>query len=269
MIFFCFHNHLKPKIVNDNKIRHLSVVCVCLDKRQFIRDGKTERDGACLCVCVCFRVLQLCVLVWSSHVFLLVIVLPQGISSTANLIRFHLCCSAEHWNHSESRPTPCPLFRKQLWERLRQEKEKFGTDLKLFRFFFFKSDDRRDGNWMKWMVIGCRVRQRKLFSISKKNQQLFLNLKSQMWDKRAHLHKIIKGKFVSLCFFTISSALSFLLLINFSSSLLWKLLSSGYKGPCIPTKIQLSTLALSLPTSAVSPTHEFPFMCLPFMWLLS
>lgn len=53
-----------------------------------------------------------------------------------------------------------------------------------------------------------------------KNQQLFLNLKSQMWDKRAHLHKIIKGKFVSLCFFTISSALSFLLLINISSSLL-------------------------------------------------
>lgn len=49
--------------------------------------------------------------------FLLVIVFPPGMSSTANLIRFHLCCLAEHWSKVWKQSNTLPDFCKQLLKK--------------------------------------------------------------------------------------------------------------------------------------------------------
>lgn len=105
-----------------------------------------------------FEYPQLWVPVWSSHVFLLVIVLLQGFSSTPNLIRFHLCCSAEHWNWKfGSHPTPCLLFVNNFYKGL-EKRKKFWQETSAVQTKGGENTERRsDGMkipWDGWLKVG-------------------------------------------------------------------------------------------------------------------
>lgn len=137
--------------------------------------GDITGEKACHGLCV----LQLCVSVWSSHVFLLVIVLPQGISLTATSFVFICAALLNTGTKFGSHPTPCLLFVNNFYTGLEKRKKIWhGTKAIQTKE---QSDDRGDEYGMKWMVIGWKVKAEvlKLISIKWiKSRALYLNSRS-------------------------------------------------------------------------------------------
>lgn len=113
--------------------------------------------------------------VWSSHVFLLVMVLPQGISPTANLIRFHLRCSAERWDQVWTPSSSPPAFPKQLLQTLWEEKGNLARN--------WSSSNQETGRWQKgWRLEemnGCSLQRETEMTQHYLDQGQRLNLNGQ------------------------------------------------------------------------------------------
>lgn len=119
----------------------------CQNAYNCMEDSNRKREGMFMCLCLCVL-----------HVFLLVIVLPQGISFLT-ATSFVFICAAQLNTRTKfgSHPTPCLLLVNNFYKSLEKRKkiwhETKGVQTKK------QSDDRRDEDRMKWMVIGWEVRQ--------------------------------------------------------------------------------------------------------------
>lgn len=155
---------------------------------------------------------------------------PQGISSTANLIRFHLCCSVNTGTKFGSHPTPCLLYVNNFYKGSEKRKKKVWHKTKAAQTEK-RGDDRRNEDRMKFTVIGRTARQRCWNESALSGSEAMLN--SERTEHEINLNRTIKGSLISV-FLTISSIFDLLLLIIFLSSCSENCSAQAIKGHASP-----------------------------------